>query len=33
VLGVFGLIYLGAAWWIEVPELEPYLNRIRRFVK
>ncbi len=30
VLAVFGCVYFGLAWWFEVSELQPYLNRIRR---
>lgn len=32
VLGILGVIYLGLAWWFEVPELKPYLDRAARFV-
>jgi putative peptidoglycan lipid II flippase len=33
ILGAFGLVYLGLAWWFEVSELQPYLNRFRRRAK
>ncbi len=32
VLGVFGVVYLGLAWWFEVSELKPYLDRAARFL-
>jgi putative peptidoglycan lipid II flippase len=31
VIGVFGVIYLGLAWWFEVTELKPYIDRAARF--